>query len=170
MAGLRVGFAFGGGPPAGRDVVYDDTGHIVRVVAEGQSFVPYHLEARGSYWFGTNPLGRKGIRPYVHLGGGLAQVDASVAVSVKDCALVGARGSPAYSACAKGTAPPNGTGLRSVELDAWKKLGQGFATLGGGLVYAFTETFGAQLNLNLMYTFPASGFVVEPSLGAIVGF
>jgi hypothetical protein len=169
-AGLRVGYAFGGGPPAGRDVVYDSSGRLVRIVAQGQSFVPFHAEARGSYWFGRDPLGRKGFRPYVHLGGGLAQVDASTTISVQDCGLFAQRGTAAYSACAKGTAPKNGTGVPSVELDAWKKLGQGFITLGGGVVYAFTETLGAELNLNLMYTLPASGFVLEPSLGAVVGF
>jgi len=126
------------------------------------------VEARGSYWFGRGVLGKKGLRPYVHLGGGLAQVDASVSVSVKDCGLYAARGTPQYAACSKGTVPADR--VRSVDLDAWKKLGQAFVTMGGGIAYAFTPTLAAQLNLNLMYTLPDSGFVLEPSLGAMMGF
>ena len=56
------------------------------------------------------------------------------------------------------------------ELDVWKKLGQGFGTLGGGAVYAFTEKIGVQLNLNLMLMAPSFGFVIEPSLGVTMGF
>jgi hypothetical protein len=170
LAGVRVGYAFGGGPPAGRDLVYDNSGRIVRIVAEGQSFFPFHLEARASYWFGAGALTRKGFRPYVHAGGGLAQVDGKVVVSVKDCGLYAAQGTPAYSECAAGTVPSNSPRLRSVDLDAWKKIGRAFITMGGGVVYAFTETLGAQLNMNLIYTLPDPGFVLEPSLGAIMGF
>jgi len=170
MAGVRVGFAFGGGPPAGRDVVYQGT-NIVQVIDEGLAFFPIHAEARLSYWFGSGVLGKKGLRPYVHAGGGLAQVDAKVGVSVKDCGLYEERGGN-FQGCANGTVPANDPTLNasSAELDAWKKLGQGFITLGGGMVYAFTPKLGAQLNLNLMYTLPATGVVIEPSLGAVLGF
>jgi hypothetical protein len=168
--GLRVGYAFGGGPPAGRDVIYDRSGRVAQVVDKGLSFLPLHLELRVSYWFGASPLGRKGLRPYVHVGGGLAPVDGKVVLSVKDCGLYATRGTQAYADCANGTVPSNDARLRSVDLDAWKKLGQGFLTVGGGAVYAFTNTLGAQVNLNLMYSLPASGVVIEPSLGATLGF
>jgi hypothetical protein len=170
LAGVRVGYALGGGPPSGRDVVYDSSGRVVDVVAEGLSFLPYHAEARASYWFGAGALSRVGFRPYVHLGGGLAQVDANLVVSVEDCGLVAPREDPAYAECASGRMPANDPRLRTVELDAWKKLGQGFVTIGGGTAYAFTRDLGAQLNLNLLYMLPGSGVVVEPSLGAILGF
>jgi hypothetical protein len=170
VIGARVGYAFGGGPPSGRDVVYNDDGDIVEVVEEGLSFLPYHVEARVSYWFGANALGRKGFRPYAHAGGGLAQVDAKVVNSVKDCGLLAPFGTPDYIRCANGDLPADDPRLRTVELDAWKKLGQGFVTVGGGVVYAFTNKLGAQLNLNLMYTLPESGIVIEPSLGGTMGF
>ncbi len=48
-------------------------------------------------------------------------------------------------------------------------MGQGFITGGGGVVYAFTENLGAQLNLNLMVMLPTSGFVIQPSLGVVYG-
>ena len=60
----------------------------------------------------------------------------------------------------------NGVG----KVDAWKKLGRAFFTLGGGVVYAFTPTLAAQANLNGMYLISASGLVIEPSLGALIGF
>jgi hypothetical protein len=170
LAGVRVGYAFGGGPPSGRDVVYDTEGRITEVVDEGLAFLPIHVEARVSHWFGAGVLSKTGIRPYVHAGGGLAQVDAKVETPVRDCGLFAPRESAEYAACASGQIPSSEPGLQEVKLDAWKKLGQGFITAGGGAVYAFTERFGLQLNLNLMLTVPVTGIVVEPSLGAVMGF
>jgi hypothetical protein len=141
-AELRAGFAFNGGPqPAG-----------------GGAFLPVHAEVRGKYWFGQNAYGRKGIRPYVHLGGGLAQVDAKLTVSVFDC--------QGNAACQAGTTPPQ-PGL--TRLDAYKKMGRGFVTAGGGAMYAFAINHGVLLNLNLMYMLGSSGFVIEPSLGYSFG-
>jgi hypothetical protein len=170
LAGVRAGYAFGGGPPSGRDVSYDNEGRIVEVIEEGRAFLPVHLELRISRYFGEGALSKKGIRPYVHLGGGFAQIDAKVETPVRDCGLFAPRGSAEYSACANGEIPSDEPGLQEVKLDAWKKLGQGFITAGGGAVYAFTDRFGVQLNLNLMLTLPATGIVLQPSLGAVMGF
>ncbi len=169
LAGVRVGYAFGGGPPAARDVAYDSEGRIVQVIDEGIAFLPYHLEARISRWFGSG-VETAGMRFYLHAGGGLAQVDAKVETSVKDCGLYAPRGSPEYAACASGQIPASDPALREVKLDAWKKLGKVFGTVGGGAVYAFSEGLGLQLNVNAMLTLPATGFVLEPSLGLIAGF
>jgi len=169
LAGVRVGYAFGGGPPSARDVIYDSEGRIVQVVDEGIAFLPYHLEARISHWFGSG-VAKPGARFYVHAGGGLAQVDAKVETPVKDCGLYAPRGSPEYAACAGGQIPASDPALREVKLDAWKKLGKVFGTVGGGAVYAFSEGLGLQLNLNAMLTLPATGLVLEPSLGLIAGF
>jgi hypothetical protein len=144
-AGLRLGYALGGGPPAGRSVQYDSDETVSAVVDPGLKFLPLHLEARFAYWFGDDALAKTGLRPYVHGGGGLAQVDAKIVAYVED---------------------KNGVG----KVDAWKKLGRAFITLGGGVVYAFTPTLGAQVNLNGMYLISASGLVLEPSLGALMGF
>ncbi len=62
--GVRLGFAFGGGPKAD----------------EGRAFLPLHAEARVAYWFGRDPFSRTGPRPYLVLSGGAAQVDARVPV------------------------------------------------------------------------------------------
>jgi hypothetical protein len=131
-AEARVGFAFNGGPKG----------------ATGPSFLPLHFEVRGKYWFGENVFTRKGLRPYVAAGGGIAQVDAKLAVSIADSDL-----------------PPNPPGTQTPQLDAYRKLGQAFVAGGGGAMYAFGVNHGLVLNLNFMLMLPAMGFVLEPSLG-----
>ncbi len=155
--GARVGYAFGGGPAAGpnKDV----------------TFLPFHAEIRGSYWFGQEPFSKKGLRPYVHLGGGLAQVDAKLPVTVVDCAQgdrnEAVKSSGLYQQCASGQdVLQNEPGTT---LDAYKKLGQSFVGLGGGAIYALTPNSGFQLNLNVMFMLPTSGQVLEPSLGYVFG-
>lgn len=65
-AGVRLGYAIGGGPAE----------------PGGAGFVPIHAELRGQYWFAPFETGR--IRPYAMIGGGLAQVDSSVTTEVVD--------------------------------------------------------------------------------------
>ncbi|HMR10707.1 MAG TPA: hypothetical protein PKA88_33245, partial [Polyangiaceae bacterium] len=147
------GFAIGGGPAAGgnKDV----------------KFLPIHGELRGSYWFGKEPFSKVGLRPYIHAGGGVAQVDAKLPVTVRDCAD-GQKNpdtsSGKYVACRTGNA--QGAPL---ELDAYKKLGQSFVTIGGGAMYALSPNSGLQLNLNIMFMLPTTGQVIEPSLGYVFG-
>jgi hypothetical protein len=128
-AEARVGFAFNGGPKG----------------ATGPAFLPLHLEVRGKYWFGRDVFTRKGLRPYVALGGGVAQVDAKLAVTIFDPALP--------------------RGAQTPQLDAYRKLGQAFIGGGGGAMYAFGVNHGLVLNLNFMVMLPAAGFVLEPSIG-----
>jgi hypothetical protein len=142
-AEARLGFAFNGGPtPVG-----------------GAAFLPVHVEVRGKYWFGRNALGKKGIRPYVSLGGGLAQVDAKLPVTINPCA------DPNVSTCNANEIDPNNTPT----LDAYKKLGLMFLAGGGGVAYAFHPNHSIGLNLNLMFMLPTTGFVIQPSLGYIMG-
>jgi len=37
------------------------------------------------------------------------------------------------------------------------------------LVYAIQDQYGIQVDMNLMYTLPSSGVVLEPSIGFVVG-
>lgn len=72
--GLRVGWAFGGGP---RAIEYNSEGHPI-----GKSkFLPVHAEARGTLWLRS--LGKSGLHPYVHLSTGLAEVDANTPINAK---------------------------------------------------------------------------------------
>jgi len=156
--GARIGLAIGGGPPAGKGPDAAGRGGT----SEGTKFLPFHGELRLAYWFGKGALGKKGLRPYVHVGGGLAQVDGKVKITVADCPQ---SNNDAFNQCLA-----QGTGAVPHQLDAWRKMGQGFITAGGGAVYAFKENFGAQLNINFMYMLPTSGPVIQPSLGVVYGF
>jgi hypothetical protein len=156
--GGRLGFAFNGGPEAG-----------------GTSFLPVHVEPRVAYYFlGTD----KPLRPYVAASGGVAQVDAKLQVSVIDCTATsttdpdGAGPDPSpRQACQTATSStPSAAGGRSLKLDAYRKLGQGFGALSVGTIYMFTPNIGAQINLNAMFMLPTSGIVIEPSVGGVYGF
>ncbi len=59
---------------------------------------------------------------------------------------------------------------RTVKLDAWRKMGQGFGALAGGFYYHFVPEIAAGVTVNLRYMFPSSGFVLEPAIGAQYGF
>ena len=87
-AGGRLGFALGGGPPAGMSPagnVKDPPAHSTGV--GGTPFLPLHIEIRGQFWF--LPLTAKLLRAYVLVGGGMAQVDAKVAINEYDCEKAG---------------------------------------------------------------------------------
>ncbi len=163
--GGRLGYAFGGGPPAGKVEQTATAGG-----KPGNPFLPFHLEGRGAFWF--RPLSATGILPYVHLGGGLAQVDAKVKITgVRDCAILKdgtADGGRPFLQCIQvATAPPMVLESQGDDLDAYKKMGQGFVTLGAGALYKLNPAFGLQLNLNVMIMLPTSGLVFEPSLGGV---
>jgi hypothetical protein len=133
--GARLGYAFGGGPKA----------------PKGNSFFPFHLEARVTYHFGTEPLRQKGLRPYVHLSAGVAEVDGKVAVPVYVDAVAYAKDD-------------------RLKLTAWKKTGTAFAALGGGVMYAITPTSGPYLDVRLMQMLGVSGTVISPLIGYAIGF
>jgi hypothetical protein len=157
-AGLRLGYALGGGPPAIKN--FDENNQPSGKI----NFLPFHGEARLTYWFGQGALAKKGLRPYAFLGGGMAQVDAKVKVNIYDCS--GTAASPSPQGCPSGQV----TGaIPKRTVDAWKKLGQGFLALGGGIVYAFTPQLGVQANLNFDYMLGSSGPVLQPSVGVFYG-
>ncbi len=91
------------------------------------------------------------MHPYVGLGFGLAEVDAKIKLK-------------AYADNAAGR-PTIGRSL-----DAWRKMGTSFAAVNFGGLYKFAKHHGAQLNFNVMYMLPASGLVIEPSLGYVLMF
>jgi hypothetical protein len=152
-AGARLGFAFyGGGPqPDG-----------------GKAFLPFHVEVRGAYWFGTDPFSHKGFRPYGFLGGGMAQVDTKVEVSVREIETCPADGCKvcADTACAN----PVQRNPQTQKVEAWRKAGQGFVGLGGGVVYAVTPDIGILGELKISYMLPTPNLVISPTIGGVYGF
>ncbi|MCU0691217.1 MAG: hypothetical protein MUF54_07445 [Polyangiaceae bacterium] len=148
--GLRAGWAFNGGPqPNGAN-----------------AFLPIHLEARASVWFGRDVMRKVGIRPFAFIGGGMAQVDSAVDVSVRE----------------KQQCPPDGCTVldpqgnvvqgnpQTQKLEVWRKSGQSFVGLGGGIMYALHRAHGIVAEVKVSQMFPTSGTVVSPSLGYVVGF
>lgn len=149
--GAQGGFAFGGGPET-----------------PSNKFNPLHAEARVAYYFKVGAL-----EPYAVLAGGLTQVDAKVTVSIRqtqsplpiyegqpDCIITdpdtGVAGPPCLST------PTN--------VDAWRRAGGAFVSLGGGARYLIKDRFGPFLELRGGRTFPASSTVFAARLGMSVGF
>lgn len=147
--GLRLGYAFGGGP----------------ATLDGRSFLPIHAEGRVQYWL--RALSTTGLHPYVHVGGGLAQVDIKKGdVTVRDCSEEPVR--QAFLDCIAATNAydsANDPELPTKTLDAYRKLGNAFVTAGGGVLLPLGQSTALQLNLNAMFMLPSSGLVLEPSLG-----
>lgn len=128
--GGRLGYAIGGGPQA----------------PDGASFVPFHVELRGTYWFAPLEVGT--IRPFAMAGGGLAQVDSSVTTEVVNV---------------EGQIEPS-------QVTVWKKTGTGFASLGGGAMYPLTRNGGITAELKGLVLFPSSGMSVSLQAGYTHGF
>lgn len=138
--GVRLGYAIGGGP--------SEPG--------GASFVPFHAEARGAYWFAPLAVGK--IRPYAALGVGLAQVDSSVTTQVVD-------------RNAQGQIPVNAAGEPTASrVTVWKKTGTTFASLGGGAMYPLSANGGVTAELKGVFLFPSSGLSVSLQAGYTHGF
>jgi hypothetical protein len=165
-AGGRLGYAFGGGPPAGQTPATDGTG------SGGTAFFPFHAEVRLTLWI-LPPSAP--FSAYLGASGGIAQVDAKTTVNERDCTTDAQFGLPdaseeaAFEACRIASADFDWTALPAVKVDAWKKLGQGFYGLHLGAGVALTERLRAVANVNLMFFTPATGVVFEPSLGVMLG-
>lgn len=126
--GFRLGYAFGG-RPAGKD-----------------KFLPFHAELRVNYWFGSAPFESSGVRPYLSLSGGLAEVDGRVSVEYYDAAR------------------------NKSSLDAWRKTGTTFAGLGFGVMIPFAGDNGLVPELRAKQMFGASGTTFDVSIGYARGF
>jgi len=87
-----------------------------RLTTDPKYFMP-HFEARLSLWLGHESFSRKGLRPYLYLGGGLAEADGKVSVSYV----------------------PSG-GASNVTYDAWKHSGHVFVGAGFGVQYAYVQS------------------------------
>jgi hypothetical protein len=133
--GARVGFAFGGGPTTNT----------------GAKFLPLHAELRGNYWFGSDPFGSDGVRPYVGLSVGLAELDGHVSVEYYQ--------------------DQNGLNMNDKgTLDAWRKTGKGFAGLGFGLMIPVAGSSGIVPEVRAMEMLGATSLAFDVALGYAYGF
>jgi len=151
--GGRLGYAFRGGP----------------TTLDGDSFLPVHVEGRLSYW--PRGIWANGLRPYVHLGAGFAEVDLKQGgLAVGDCTEEPGR--QAFLECIGATgayAPANAPELPTRTLDAYRRLGNAFAEVGGGLSLPIGRGAAVLLNVNALLMLPSVGVVLQPSLGMSYG-
>ncbi len=132
--GARLGAAFRGGPTA----------------QGGKPFFPFHGEVRAAYWFGSDPFARKGPRPYVILGGGVAEVDSSVSVLIF-----------ADQADYKSN--------KTTPLTAWRKAGTGMVTGGVGVLFPVSLRHGPFLEAKVMELLGATSTSVNLQVGYALG-
>jgi hypothetical protein len=175
--GGRLGYAFGGGPPTDQ-VPDEDPPNADRnqlppntLAHGGESFLPLHAELRGSYWF--LPLRANSIGAYVGAGFGVAQVDTKTSAYTYDCAqTLDPSWDPAdgtFDDCMQKSENLDRVALTGTRLDVWKKMGHAFVTGSAGVKVPVKDDLSAVANVNAMIMFPLSGFVLEPSIGLMLG-
>jgi hypothetical protein len=112
----------------------------------GPSFFPVQIEGRIAYWLGKNVFARKGLRFFGFASAGLTEVDASQSIDVRT----------------------NAAGP-TIFVDAWRKTGVGFASVGPGMMYAVTPNGGLTLEVKPIVLFPTFGFALSAALGYSIG-
>jgi hypothetical protein len=154
--GARLGWAFGGASAT------DD---------EGVAFIPVHVEGRLAYYVTKDPFAQTGARPYVFLGGGLAQVDVPVDVEVlENGETCEAEDPDDFESPCTAELPGGGVEPRRQTLTAYKQAGLGFAAAGFGVAIAPADPVAIHLGARIGVTFPVVVPVVAPELGVAVGF
>lgn len=165
-AGLRLGYAFGG--PAGSEqspIEWEGGEDDNNPHAQASGFMPFHAEARIGAMFGSGALEKGKVTPFAYVGGGLAQVNASVPVSVCDqrdeegVAITGA---------GQGSCPSNTRVVK--DLEAYQITGLNFAAVGGGVIYGVTPNLGVSAELKVMFMVPTFGIVIAPNIGPVFAF
>jgi hypothetical protein len=155
---VRLGWAFGGSPTP--DNVAPDGFLKNHHQTPANSFLGFHGEARATYHF-LGFFEKMKLRPYAFVGGGLAQVNASVPIKVCDTDA-GAVG----SSCGLKNKPS----AKLVDVDAYQITGLNFIGFGAGTTFGVTPSFGFQAEVKMMIMVPTSGFVVAPTFGPVLAF
>ena len=108
-----------------------------------------HLEARGTYVFGRDPLATVGFAPIAFVGAGVAATDAHAATGVS---ILHVRG--------------------KTPADAWQLGGPGFVAVGGGARYTFSPraAFTLAWKASLAFGSPSSLFTTAPEVAFQYGF
>jgi hypothetical protein len=108
-----------------------------------------HLEARGTYVFGRNPLSTVGFAPVAFVGAGVAATDVHAS---SDVSQVGVKG--------------------KTPIVAWQLGGPGVATLGGGARYTFSPraAFTLAWRFSLAFGSPSALLTTAPEVAFQYGF
>ncbi len=150
--GLRLGRAFRGND------------------ANSVTFFPWHIEARGQYFFGKDPLATTGFKPYAMVGGGAAEFDAPVP-NVKVMPGTGDASTGQYTSNMNACTEIDAAGTcRLGNVTAYRLAGQGFAEIGGGFWYLATENIAINVAAKLLFPLPTFSPGVAPEVGVKFGF
>ena len=175
--GLRFGVSFLGSPGVGNaEERYDEcvaaNGKAMCRSPQANDFAPIHAELRASYFLIDSTVERARMagklftpRPYIFVGGGLAQVNASETISV--CDTVDANGSALFNA-ASDRCPANTKKRKAIK--AYQVTGRGFVNIGVGGIFPLHDNLGVNLELKMMFMAPTFGFVFAPSVAPVVMF
>ncbi len=152
LLGARLGvvlFTYPGGSPA---VDAQNSSNAAVNDGRASSLGRLHLELRGTYLFGKDPLA-KGFAPMVFLGGGVSEFDAHTSDNV---ALY----------------PANGGMPLIGKVNIWRTDGPGFLLAGAGVRWGLSDRLGAMLGLRLNLAIGGNGAIptVGPELGLQYGF
>jgi hypothetical protein len=171
--GVRIGYAFGG--PASPSNL-DANGNPPSLVGGAPppqnvafAFHPLHVEGRLSYALLGSMMDDKKFRPYVFVGGGAAQVNAAVGVTLCDSNVTQAdKSTPGTRSCIDpNTKLPVGV-ARTV--DAYQVTGLGFVGFGAGTTFGITPLFGIAAELKFMVMVPTFGVSISPNIGPVFNF
>jgi hypothetical protein len=116
-----------------------------------------HVELGGRYWFGRDFTSTRG---FVGVGLGYGSYDTAVDVTVRDCSE--ATGADGTEQC---LASSTGEGALDRRVTAVRRFGNGFGKIAGGVLVLLGRHQGLLLQTSLIGTYPAQGFVIEPSVG-----
>jgi hypothetical protein len=121
----------------------------------GTEFVPLSASARATHWFGDDPFARSGLRPFAFITAGYAMVDVKTKVHLREDPTV--------------LAYQGGNDLEQTA-DLWKRAGDGFVGVGGGLAFAFSARIAAVAEITALEVFPFGALVIAPNAGVMLGF
>jgi hypothetical protein len=121
----------------------------------GSGFTPVHGEARVAYAFKSRAEHAR-VAPLLEVAAGVAQVDASVSTSVL---VAGSSGE-----C------PRGQRGCPLELDAWRRAGRAFASVGAGVSITTFDDQAVLVAVRGLMLFPTQGVGAALQLGYRLGF
>lgn len=140
LLGARFGYAFAGSGPTPRG---------------GMDFIPFSGELRATHVFGSDPFANPGLRPFALVAAGYAQHDVRVTVRARhDLAFAVDQGGNDWEQ----------------DLETWRRAGDGYVGLGGGLLWLTSRGFGIAGELRAVQAFPYGALVMTCDAGVRMGF
>jgi hypothetical protein len=143
-AGARIGYVLGIGP-------------------DRPALAKFHLEARVAYWFGSDPFAKKGIRPYIAVAGGAAEVNDKFTAQIyeykcqdpmiteEQCMNMGYPG-------------------KNPTLTVWRRGAKTFAGGAVGAMLPIGNNMGLVAEVKVQTFFVSSALTVAPVIGYAFGF